>query len=129
MLNWCSASKTVEHRLKNSRGMRRFRSIDRLRDAQSSGSATIDALTEALQADIKVKEGRRLSSMRRAVALMTGAGLAEGLKNEVDIQLSKAELQALNRIRGTEVPGAEVPDAAADFEDKRVRLFGPMRPI
>ena len=96
----------------------------RLRDAQSSGSATIDALIEALQADIKVKEGRRLSSMRKAVALMTGAGLAEDLKNEVDIQLSKAELEALNRIKGEfEALRTEVRDAAVDFEDKRVKTL------
>ena len=72
----------------------------RLRDAQSSGPARIDALIETLQADIRVKEGRRQSSMRKAIALMTGAGLEEDLKNEVDIQLSKAELEALNRIKG-----------------------------
>ena len=96
----------------------------RLRDAQSSGSATIDALIETLQADIKVKEGRRLSSMRKAVALMTGAGLAEDLKNEVDIQLSKAELEALNRIKGEfEALRTEVRDAATDFEDKRVKTL------
>lgn len=96
----------------------------RLRDAQSSGFATIDASIETLRADIKVKEGRRLSSMRRAVALMTGAGLAEDLKNEVDIQLSKAELQALNRIRGEfEALRAAVRDAAQDFEDKRLKTL------
>ncbi len=62
----------------------------RLRDAQSSGPARIDALIETLQADIKVKEGRRRSSTGKAIALMTGRGLEEDLKNEVDIQLSKA---------------------------------------
>ncbi len=71
-----------------------------MRDAQSSGPATIDAWIESLQAEIRVKEGRRLSSTAKAIALMTGAGLEEDLKNEVDIQLSKAELEALNRIKG-----------------------------
>ena len=92
----------------------------RLRDAQTSGSTRIDALIETLQADIKVKEGKRLSSMRRAIALMTGAGLEEDLKNEVDIQLSKAELEALNRIKGEiDALRTAVRDAAADFEGKR----------
>jgi hypothetical protein len=92
----------------------------RLRDAQSAGPARIDALIETLQADIKVKEGRRHSSMRRAIALMTGAGLEEDLRNEVDIQLSKAELEALIRIKGEiEAFRTEVRDAAAEFEDKR----------
>jgi hypothetical protein len=96
----------------------------RLRDAQSSGPARIDALIETLQADIKVKEGKRLSSMRRAIALMTGAGLEEDLKNEVDIQLSKAELEALNRIKGEfDALRAAVRDAAADFEDKRLNTL------
>jgi len=96
----------------------------RLRDAQSSGPARIDALIETLQADIKVKEGKRLSSMRRAIALMTGAGLEEDLKNEVDIQLSKAELEALNRIKGEfDALRAAVRDAAQDFEDKRLKTL------
>jgi hypothetical protein len=72
----------------------------RLRDAQSAGPARIDPLIESLQADIRVKEGRRRSSTAKAIALMTGAGLEEDLKNEVDIQLSRAELEALKRIKG-----------------------------
>ena len=51
----------------------------RLTAAQSSGPARIDALIETLQADIRVKEGRRQSSMRKAIALMTGAGLQEDI--------------------------------------------------
>ena len=81
-------------------------------------------MIETLQADIKVKEGRRLSSMGKAVALMTGAGLEEDLKNEVDIQLSKAELEALNRLKGEfDALRTAVRDAAADFEDKRVQTL------
>jgi hypothetical protein len=96
----------------------------RLRDAQSAGPARIDDLIDALQADIRVKEGRRQSSMRKDIALMTGAGLEEDLRNEVDIQLSKAELEALIRIkREIEALRTEVRDAAADFEDKRVRTL------
>ena len=96
----------------------------RLRDAQSSGPARIDALIETLQADIKVKEGRRRSSTGKAIALMTGAGLEEDLKNEVDIQLSKAELEALNRLKGEiDALRTAVRDAAADFEDKRLQTL------
>ena len=96
----------------------------RLRDAQSAGPARIDALIESLQADIRVKEGRRRSSTAKAIALMTGAGLEEDLKNEVDIQLSKAELEALNRIKGEiDALRNSVRDAAADFEDKRLETL------
>jgi hypothetical protein len=97
---------------------------NRLRDAQSSGPARIDFLIETLQADIRVKEGRRRSSIGKAIALMTGAGLEEDLKNEVDIQLSKAELEALHRLKGEiDALRTEVRDAAADFEDKRVKTL------
>jgi len=96
----------------------------RLREAQSSGLTRIDVAIATLQADIEVKERQRLSSMRKAIALMTGAGLQEDLKNEVDIQLSKAELDALNRIKGEiDALRAETRDAAADFEDKRQRTL------
>ena len=96
----------------------------RLRDAQSAGPARIDPLIESLQADIRVKEGRRRSSTAKAIALMTGAGLEEDLKNEVDIQLSRAELEALKRIKGEfEALGTESRDAAVDFEDKRRRTL------
>ena len=96
----------------------------RLRDAQSAGPARIDALIESLQADIRVKEGRRRSTTAKAIALMTGAGLEEDLKNEVDIQLSKAELEALKRIKGEfEALRTESRDAAVDFEDKRRRTL------
>ena len=55
---------------------------------------------------------------------MTGAGLEEDLKNEVDIQLSKAELEALKRIKGEfEALRTESRDAAVDFEDKRRRTL------
>ena len=92
----------------------------RLRDAQSAGPARIDALIESLRTDIRVKEGRRRSSTAKAIALMTGAGLEEDLKNEVDIQLSRAELEALKRIKGEfEALRTESRDAAVDFEDKR----------
>jgi len=96
----------------------------RLRDAQSSGTDRIDLLIETLQADIRVKEGRRRSSMGRAIALMTGAGLEEDLKNEVDIQLSKAELEALNGLKAEiDAFRTAVRDAAADFEDKRLQTL------
>ena len=96
----------------------------RLTEAQSSGPARIDALIETLQADIRVKEGRRQSSMRKAIALMTGAGLQEDLRNEVDLQLSKAELEALIRVKGEiEALRTEVRDAAVEFEDKRVKTL------
>jgi hypothetical protein len=93
----------------------------RLRDAQSAGPARIDALIETLQAEIKVKEGRRRSSMGKAIALMTGTGLEEDLKNEVDIQLRKAELEALIRLKGEiDALRTAVRDAAADFEVQRL---------
>jgi hypothetical protein len=96
----------------------------RLRDAQSAGPARIDALIESLRTDIRVKEGRRRSSTAKAIALMAGAGLEEDLKNEVDIQLSRAELEALKRIKGEfEALRAESRDAAVDFEDKRRRTL------
>jgi hypothetical protein len=96
----------------------------RLRDAQSEGPARMDALIESLQADIRVKEGRRRSSTAKAIALMTGAGLAQDLKHEVDIQLSRAELEALIRLKGEiDALRTAVRDAAADFEQKRVRTL------
>ena len=96
----------------------------RLRDAQSLGPGRIDIRIETLQADIQAKEGRRRSSMGKAIALLTGAGLEEDLRNEVDIQLSKAELEALNLIKGEyEALRAETRDAAADFEDRRLQTL------
>ncbi|MBK7903081.1 MAG: hypothetical protein IPJ97_09170 [Proteobacteria bacterium] len=96
----------------------------RLRDAQSSAPDRIDILIDTLQADIKVKEGRRRSSMGKAIGLMTGTGLEEDLKNEVDIQLCRAELEALKRIKGEfEALRTESRDAAVDFEDKRRRTL------
>ena len=81
-------------------------------------------MIESLRTDIRVKEGRRRSSTAKAIALMTGAGLEEDLKNEVDIQLSRAELEALKRIKGEfEALRAESRDAAVDFEDKRRRTL------
>jgi len=96
----------------------------RLHEMQVAGPVVIDKRITALQAEIKNRELLRLSTMRKAVALMTGEGLEEDLKNEVNIQLLTAERDALRRIKGEiEARRALLRNAEDDFEFKRVRTL------
>lgn len=96
----------------------------RLRESPQRGAREIDRRLSALEAEIAAREQRRLSPIRKTVALMTGEGIQEDLKNEIEIQLLIAEREALRSIKGQlEAIQSQLAGAASDFERARVRTL------
>jgi len=72
----------------------------RLQDLQQRGEQAIDARIAELDARIGILESGRLPAWRKAMAVMTGQGLEQELQNELELQLAKAERDALTQLRG-----------------------------
>ena len=72
---------------------------ERLRRLTGQATRQVDDRIEELEATIAVKEGDRRSHTQRTVALLTGEGFREDLENEIDIQLLRAERDALLRLK------------------------------
>ena len=72
---------------------------ERLRRLTGQATRQVVDRIEELEATIAVKEGDRRSHTQRTVALLTGEGFREDLENEIDIQLLRAERDALLRLK------------------------------
>lgn len=70
----------------------------RLRVAGSQSSANIGRRIAEIRTEIAQRSKLRRNATQRAVALLTGAGFEEDLRNEVEIELLTAELAALQRL-------------------------------
>ena len=72
----------------------------RLESLQNRGEKAIDIRIAELDARIKLLESSRLPAWRKAVAVVTGEGIEADLQIELDLQLSKAERDALKQLKG-----------------------------
>jgi len=72
----------------------------RLERLQAQGEQAIDTRIRELDARIGTLEGSRLPAWRKAVAAVTGEGLERELQNELELQLARAEREALQQLRG-----------------------------
>ena len=90
---------------------------DRLRRLPGETAEQLDARIAALQVQIVAAEGSRRSTTQRTVALLTGAGFQDDLENELDLQLLKAERDALERLQDElAARTAQLRDAGADLQ-------------
>jgi uncharacterized protein (AIM24 family) len=72
---------------------------NRLERLQSSSEQAIDARIGELDERIGILESNRRPSWRKAVAVVTGEGLEEELQHELELQLAKAERDALKQLK------------------------------
>jgi uncharacterized protein (AIM24 family) len=72
----------------------------RLETLQAGSEQAIDARIAELDARVAVLERNRLPAWRKAVAVVTGERLEEELQQELDLQLSKTERDALRQLKG-----------------------------
>lgn len=73
---------------------------DRLRRWQQQTDGNIEDRIAVLESEIEARESNRLAEWRKAVAVVTGEGLKEDLENELQLQLGRAERDALQRLQG-----------------------------
>lgn len=73
---------------------------DRSAQLGNKSAAAIDERIVTLDAEIKSLERQRLLPWKKAVAIATGDGIQDALKNEIEIQLLTAEQESLKRFRG-----------------------------
>ena len=92
----------------------------RLGRLQARSEREIDDRIAVLDSEIAAREGKRLLGWRKAVALMTGQGLKEDLRNDLQIQLNRAERDVLKAFRG-ELAAVRATVAGAE---QRERLAG-----
>ena len=71
----------------------------RLERLQKGSEQAIDARIAELDARIRILEGGRLPSWRKAVAVVTGEGLEQELQHELELQLARAERDALEQLK------------------------------
>ncbi len=89
---------------------------DRLESLQQRGEHAIDVRIAELDARIGILEGGRLPAWRKAMAVVTGEGLEKELQNELELQLARAERDALKQLKGEL---AAMRAAAASAEERR----------
>ena len=89
---------------------------DRLEGLQQRGERAIDVRIAELDARIGILEGGRLPAWRKAMAVVTGEGLEKELQKELELQLAKAERDALKQLKGEL---AAMRAAAASAEERR----------
>ena len=90
---------------------------ERLRRVPGETAAQLDARIAALQVQIAEKEGSRRSTTQKTVALLTGEGFQDDLENELDLQLLKAERDALKRLQDElAARTAQLRDAGAELQ-------------
>ena len=90
--------------------------MDRLESLQQRGERAIDVRIAELDARIGILESGRLPAWRKAMAVVTGEGLEKELQNELELQLAKAERDALRQLKGEL---AALRAAAASAEERR----------
>src|SRR5512135_915224 len=93
---------------------------DRLEHLRKGSEQAIDARMAELDARIKILEGGRLPAWRKAVAVVTGEGLEDDLQHELELQLSKAERDALKQLKDSM---AATRAAVASAEGRRRLAF------
>jgi uncharacterized protein (AIM24 family) len=72
----------------------------RLETLQLGGERAVDARIAALDARIGTLEGSRSPAWRKTLAVVTGEGLETELQNELELQLARAERDALKQLKG-----------------------------
>lgn len=72
----------------------------RLETLQRRGERAVDVRIAELDARIGTLEGGRLPAWRKAMAVVTGEGLENELQNELELQLARAERDALKQLKG-----------------------------
>jgi len=92
----------------------------RLESLQKRGEAAIDVRIAELDDRIKILEGNRLSPLFKLAAVMTGKGLEQELTKELELQLGKAERDALKQIKGELVA---IRAAVASAEGRRRQAY------
>jgi len=97
---------------------------ERMRAAQMQTDREIDLQIDELGEQIAEAEGRRRSHTQKTLALLTGKGFEEDLRNEIDLQLLVAERDALRRLKGQLAERrALLQGTARDFEQARLRTL------
>ncbi len=93
---------------------------DRLERLRKGSERAIDARIGELDARIRILEGGRLPAWRKAVAVVTGEGLEQELQHELELQLAKAERDALKQLKDSM---AATRAAVASAEGRRRLAF------
>ena len=93
---------------------------DRLEQLRKGSEQAIDARIAELDARVRILEGSRLPAWRKAVAVVTGEGLEDDLQHELELQLAKAERDALKQLKDSM---AATRAAVASAEGRRRLAF------
>jgi uncharacterized protein (AIM24 family) len=93
---------------------------NRLEHLRKGSEQAIDARITELDARIRVLEGGRLPAWRKAVAVVTGEGLEDDLQHELELQLARAERDALKQLKDSL---AATRAAVASAESRRRQAF------
>ena len=93
---------------------------NRLERLRTASEQAIDARIAELDARIRTLEGGRLPAWRKAVAVVTGEGLEQDLQHELELQLAKAERDALKQLKDSM---AAARAAVASAEGRKRQAF------
>jgi len=93
---------------------------NRLERLRKGSEQAIDTRIAELDTRIKTLESGRLPAWRKAVAVVTGEGLEDDLQHELELQLAKAERDALKQLKDSM---AATRAAVAGAESRRRLAF------
>ena len=109
-----------QQRLEVSAGEAERDARNRLERLRKGSEQVIDARIAELDARIRSLESGRLPAWRKAVAVVTGEGLEQEMRHELELQLAKAERDALQQLKDSL---AATRAAVASAEGRRRQAF------